>query len=358
MNIDKLPGSALNIACRASERIFLTEIQDNPEKAILYTLAKNGPMSLIELERAISSYGGWEAKRHTIKRRLDGLANHISLVDYEFVKEKDPEVRKAGKSGKTYYLTTKGFLAAFSTGLTFERMDIFKKYRAFLDELLKRKIKSIGIDVGFDATLDDKTKQKILDTITRYIKYQILVFLIWHEANEISIRKKRNSNWYIEDFFKNHNEYIHQGFPMLLEEKLENEYKEILREYFTCSKILQGLDEFTLLEDNLSKKIKNHFEMIRPFVFEWYFYFDNLQTINPIGKPYDIKKIPSIVLSRPEFGIDIEYYGKPGHKRKIQPDIKKKATEELVQILRQEILINTIWKKPHDKKYMINQFSL
>jgi len=357
MNTDKLADSALNIAYRASERIFLTETPDNREKAVLYALAKNGPQSLASLVKTLSTFGGWEANHHTIKRRLDGLANHISLIGFEFVKEKDPEVRKAGKSGKIYYLTTKGFLATFSTGLTFERMDIFKKYTAFLDEILNRKIKYVGGNVGFDSSLDDETKQKMLDIITRYIKYQILVFLIWHEANETSIRKKRNSNWYIEDFFKNHNEFIHQGFPMLLEEKLENEYKQILREYFTCSKILQGLDEFNLSEDNQNKKIRDNFEMIRPFVFEWYLYFDELQMQNPIGKPYDIKKIPSIVLSRPEFGIDIEHDGKSGHKRKIQPDIKNKASEELEQILRQEIPINTIWKKPHDKKYMINQFS-
>ncbi len=356
MNTDKLPDSALNVAYRASERIFLAKMSDNSEKAILYALAKNGPMSLTNIVKTLSTFGGWEADRNTIKRRLDGLANHIGLTGYEFVKEKDPEIRRPGKPGKIYYLTTKGFLAAFSTGLSFERMDIFKKYTSFLDEILNRKIKYIGGNVGFNSSLDDKTRQKILNVITRYIKYQILVFLIWHEANETSIRKKRNSNWYIEDFFKNHNEFIHQGFPMLLEEKLENEYKEILREYFTCSKILQGLDEFTLSEDNQSKKIKDNFEMIRPFVFEWYLYFDELQMQNLIGKPYDIKKIPSIVLSRPEFGIDIEYNGKPGQKIMIQPDIKIKASEELGQILRQEIPINTIWKKPHDKKYMINQF--
>jgi len=235
---------------------------------------------------------------------------------------------------------------------------IFKKYTAFLDEFLSRTIKYIGGDVGFDSSLDDKTKQKMLDIITRYIKYQILVFLIWHEANETSIRKKRNSSWYIEEFFKNHNEFIHQEFPMLLEEKLENEYKEILRENFTCSKILQGLDEFTLSEDIQSRKIKDNFEMITPFVFEWYLYFDELQMQNYIGKPYDIKKIPSMILSRPEFGIDIEYDGKTGHKRKIQPDIKSKTCDELGQILRQEIPINNIWKKLHDKKYMINEFGL
>ena len=357
MNIEKLPKSALNIAKRVGEHILLTEPPDIPEKAILYALAKNGPLSLVDLVKIISTYGDWEANHYTIKRRLNGLVNHISLIDYEFVKERDPKVRKRGKYGKIYCLTTKGFLAAFSTGLSFERMDIFKKYTAFLNEILNRKIKYIGSDVGFDSSLDDKTKQKMLDIITRYIKYQILVFLIWHEANEISIRKKRNSNWYIEDFFRSHNEFIHQEFPMLLEEKLEEEYKEILREYFTCSKTLHGLDEFTLSEDKLSKKIGDNFRMISPFVFEWYLYFDELQMRNSIGKPYDIKKIPSLVLSRPEFGIDIEYYGKFGHKRKIQPDIKSKTSDELKQILRQEILIDNIWRKPHNKEHLTNPFA-
>jgi len=109
----------------------LTETPDNREKAILFALAKNGPQSLADLVKTLSTFGGWEVDRNTIKRRLDGLANHISLIDFEFVKEKDPEVRKPGKSGKIYYLTTKGFLAAFSTGLTFERMDIFKKIYSF-----------------------------------------------------------------------------------------------------------------------------------------------------------------------------------------------------------------------------------
>ena len=158
MNIEKLPKSALNIAKRAGEHILLTEPPDMPEKAILYALAKNGPLSLVDLVKIISTYGDWEANHYTIKRRINGLANHISLIDYEFIKERDPEVRKRGKYGKIYCLTTKGFLAAFSTDLSFERMDIFKKYTAFLNEILNRKIKYIGSDAGFDSSLDDKTK--------------------------------------------------------------------------------------------------------------------------------------------------------------------------------------------------------
>ena len=195
MNKENLPESALKIAKRASGRILLEKPPDIPEKAILYTLAKNGSMSLVDLVKTIKNYGDWEANHYTIKRRIKGFRNQISFIDYEFLKEREPEVRKPGKYGKIYCLTTKGFLAAFSTGLSFERMDIFKKYTAFLNEVLNRKIKYIGNDAGFDSSLDDKTKQKILDIIIRYIKYQILVFLIWHEANEVSIRKKRNSNW-------------------------------------------------------------------------------------------------------------------------------------------------------------------
>ena len=354
MNKEILLESALKIAKRASGHILLTEQPDIPEKAILYALAKNGPMSLVDLVKTISNYGDWEANHYTIKRRIRGLRKQISFIDYEFIKEREPEIRKPGKYGKIYCLTTKGFLAAFSTGLSFERMDIFKKYTAFLNEVINRKIKHIGNDAGFDSSLDDKTKQKMLDIIIRYIKYQILVFLIWHEANETSIRKKRNLNWYIEDFFNIHNEFIYQEFPMLLEEKLEEEYKEILREYFACSKILHGLDEFTVSEDKLSKKIRYKFRMISSFVFEWYLYFDELQMRNFIGKPYDIKKIPSLVLSRPEFGIDIEYYGKFGHKRKIQPDIKSETNDELKQILRQEISIDRIWREYHNKKQLTN----
>ena len=357
MNKENLPESALKIAKRASEYVLLTEQPDIPEKAILYALAKNGPMSLVDLVKTISNYGNWEANHYTIKRRIEGLRKQISFIDYEFLKEREPEIRKPGKYGKIYCLTTKGFLAAFSTGLSFERMDIFKKYTVFINKILNRKIKYIGNEAGFDSALDEKTKQKILDIIIRYIKYQILVFLIWHEANEISIRKKRNSNWYIEDFFKMHNEFVYEEFPMRLDKELEEEYKEILREYFICSKILHGLDEFTLSGDKLSKKIKDNFGMISPFVFEWYLYFDELQMSNFIGKPYDIKKIPSLRLSRPEFGIDIEYYGKFGHKRKIQPDIKNKTSDELKQILRQEIPIGNIWRKKHNKKHLTNLFA-
>ena len=62
----KLLKSALNTAKRASEQILLTKSPDIPEKAILYALAKGGPMSLVDIVKATSNYGDWEANHYTI----------------------------------------------------------------------------------------------------------------------------------------------------------------------------------------------------------------------------------------------------------------------------------------------------
>lgn len=349
-----LSKNTLKITKRASNHTLSTIKPDLPEDAILFTLAEDGPMTQTKLDKTIDNYGKWESDHHTIKRRLSGLKYHFSLINYEFVKEREPEIRKPGRYGKVYCLTTKGFLAALSTGISFERTDMFKKYITFLDEILCRKIKYIGNDAGFDSTLDTDTKEKILDIVTNYIKYQMIVFLIWHEANEISIRKKRKSNWYIEDFVISHNEFINQEFPMLLDKKQEEEYRQILREYFAYSKILHLLMEMPT-DDKHNKKINDNLKMISSFVYKWYLYFDELQMRNPIGEKYSITNIPSLILSRPEYGIDIEYEGRVGSKRKIQPDLKIKTKNQLEEILNRKVLIEDIWRKPFDRNIINNE---
>jgi hypothetical protein len=338
-----------NTLNRASQKTLLGENPDLPEKAILYALAKKGPMTLAELEKTTSSFGNWEANHYTIKRRFKGLKNHLSLIDYEYVKERKPDIRKPGKYGKVYCLTTKGFLASLAVGIPIDKIDIFKKYTKFLSYLLDRKIKYIGTDAGYDSTLNNKEKQKILHLFTSHIKLQIAVFLIWHEANETSIRKKRDSGWHIENFFNSHDEFIYQEFPMLLEDKIKLEYREILRDYFATSKILQGIMEST---SNKNKKIRDNVNMLISFVYDWHKYFDELQMNNPIGEPYDVKKMPAMILSRPEYGIDIEFEGEAGKKTKIHPDIRNKASKELEDIIGEEIQINKIWNTRLDKKQL------
>lgn len=340
----------LNIVKSSCRKVLLSKEEDVVEEAILNTLSREGTLSLTKLVKTIENYGGWEAKRNSIKRRIDGQENHPSLIDYEFIKERKPEKRKPGKYGKEYCLTTKGFLASLATKhLSFDRTYMFKKYVTFLDNYLDDKIKHIGNDADFDSTLDIETKNMLLDVITNYIKNQITVFLIWHEANEISIRKRRKVKEYIEDFISTHNEYIHQEFPMMLDKKQEEEYRHVLRKYFESSKILHSLIELPT-DDTHSKKINIKLKMISSFVFKWYLYFDELQMKNPIGEDYNIRNTHAGVLSRPEYGIDIEYYGMFGHKRKIQPDLKLEAENKVQQILKKKISITDIWRNPMRKE--------
>ena len=65
--------NTLKITKRASNHTLSTIKPDKPENAILSTLARDGPMTQVELDKTIGNYGGWESDHHTIKRRLKGL---------------------------------------------------------------------------------------------------------------------------------------------------------------------------------------------------------------------------------------------------------------------------------------------
>ncbi len=110
----------------------------------------------------------------------------------------------------------------------------------------------------------------------------MIVFLIWNQAYETSIRKIRKFNWHIEDFCNLHNEFIHQEFPVMLNKKEEDRYRQILRKYFYYSKCLHSLMQLEG-NDSETKKIKYNLNMNNAFVYKWYLYFDQLQMQNPIG---------------------------------------------------------------------------
>ncbi len=123
-------------------------------------------------------------------------------------------------------------------------------------------------------------------------------------------------NWYFVDFFKNIDENIFQKFPKNKDKKLELEYKTVLQEYFVSLKTLIGMKE--LIKKLKSKNIESvnvlefYFKMISPFVFEWYRYFDRLQLVSPVNKPYNIKAVPSFVINNPHIEIDIGHFDHSG----------------------------------------------
>jgi len=346
MNLEEFNDFELNTIRRASRKTLLSSQEDWPEEAILNTLARKGPLSLIELERHIGNYGQWEAKRNTIKRRIDKDESQPGLIKNEFINERNPNVRKPGKLGKIYNLTTKGFLASLATKyLSFERAVMFKKYIVFLEN----KIKQIEKNSEFEVTLDIQTRNMLLEIFKNYIKSQMSVFLIWNEANDMSIRNRREIKWHIDNFLAKHNEYIHQEFPMVPDKKQEKEYRSLLRTHFEYSKMLQSLMESSLNNTHV-KKINYHLKKISPFVFKWHMYFDRLEIQNTIDENHNVNIISSGALSPPEYGIDIEYEGRIGQKIKIQPDLKSEIEQKVCKILKKKASVKNIWKTPMRKE--------
>lgn len=359
MNRTDLQKFTHNIGKRTSQKLF--DPQDE-ELGIFWALAKQGPLILTPLAEITSRFGTWEATRWAVKRRMKGTKNNMSLIDYEYISKRQHDSRIRGKNGEWYCLTIKGFMASLSTGKIFiENSYLFKKYKQFISDLLEREIQLIGQNTNRDTELTVDEKKYLKDIFMQYIKYQIYIFLIWHEVNEIGLRKKINTYWYFVDFFENFDNFITQKFPKIIDEKRTKEYIEIIREYFVIAKIIQGIEYFTYTENNVDKKIRDrlqiNFQMIKPFVFEWYRYFDKLQMISPVDKPYNIKKIPSFIIYPPEYGLDIEYEGIPGNKKLIEPDLKEITKGELSKILKEEDLsINEIWRKGHKEKFQKDGF--
>jgi len=348
-----------NIGKRTSQKLFDPEIE---EIAIFHSLAKHGPQILTSLAKDVGKLGIWETTRWAVKRRMKDTKNNLSLIKYEYVSKRQHDSRIRGKDGEWYCLTIKGFMASLSTEKIFiENSYLFKKYKHFISDLLERKIQLIGQNTNIDTELTDDEKKYLKHVFMQYIKCQIYVFLVWHEANEIGLRKKINTYWYFVDFFENFHEFITQKFPKLVDIKRTREYTKIIREYLVIAKILQGIEYFTDTENNIDKKVREriqvNFQLIKPFVFEWYRYFDKLQMISPVSKPYDIKKIPSFPIYPPEYGLDIENEGMPGHRKLIKPDLKEIAKNELSKILKkQDLPIDEIWQKNHKEKYQKDRF--
>jgi len=334
MKSSNLNKFAQNIAQRASLTLFKPH---DEELGIFSALAPKGLQVLSSFTKVTSSYGEWEANRWAVKRRMEGTKNNMSLIKCEYISKRQHDTRIRGKDGEMYCLTTKGFMATLSAEkISIEKIYLFKKYKQFIADLLERKIQYHDNVMNVELTTSEKNYLKKI--FIQYIKYQIYIFLIWHEANEIGLREKTNTYWYFIDFFENLEEFLYQKFPKLVNNEKIDEYKEILREYFIISSILHGIESFTDEKSNVDKvgkKIRINFQMIKPFVFEWYRYFDRLQMFSPVNKPYNTKAIPSFVIHDPSPGIDIEY---------------SKFSEEKAMINRIETELSEILKKDIRRK--------
>ena len=303
----------------------------NEEKAIFHALTNQGPKILTKLGEIIKNYGEWKTNRWTIKRRIYGPKDAPGLIAYEYIKEKEHESRIPGKDGKYFCLTIKGLLASLAN-TQLEDTYLFKKYIEFIKNKLEQDHQSI-------PQLDTDVKNYLIDTITQYIKNNLLLFLIWHDIHGLNLKKKTEMNWYFVDFFKNVDENISQKFPKNKDKNLELEYRIILQEHFVSLKIL--IDVKKSIKKIKSKNIESidvlesYFKMISPFVFEWYRYFDRLQLVSHVNKPYNIRAVPSFVINNPHMGIDIGHFDHSGIP--IQDRIKGKISKITQRPIRHRI---------------------
>lgn len=295
------------------------------EEAILFALANLGPQILTKLGEIIENYGDWESNRWAIKRRIKDPKGISGLIVFEYIIEKEHESRIRGKNGKYFCLTIKGLLASL-TKTQLENTYLFKKYMEFIKNKLEQ-------NNQLKSQLDADVKNYLIDIITQHIRNSILLFLIWHDAHGISLKNKTEMNWYFVEFFRNADEYIFQRFHKIKDKNQESEYKIILQEYFVSLKILSGIKKSIkkTKTNEFTNTLEVYFNMISPFVFEWYRFFDRLQIVSPINKPYNIRAAPSFVINNPNLGIDIghvDYSGTP---------IQERIKIELSKILKKKI---------------------
>ena len=351
MKFQNLPLYTHNID-QISDKVFGLS---NQEKGILYHIAREGPSILTEIAEFTSSLEKWYANRWSVKRRIDGTGDYIGLIKSEYLIGKEHEKRIPGKDGKLYFLTTKGMLASLSTGISIGRIYLFKKYKRFLKTILERPIQKIGSNkTNINTKLEPSIRKWLFWIFENFIKYKIYTFLIWHEASDISLKKKRSMQWYFYDFYENNDEFINSKFPEIDRTK-QDEYKEILRNNLRFSKLLHSLDEFCLSDNprfqhnskQLAETLKINLAMVIDYVWYWPFYNENLQFYNKINEPYRTDPVPSI-LTKPNMGIDIEATGEPEYKKLIRPRLFDLVKNDLspLGIENTENFLREIWHDP------------
>ncbi len=342
-----------------SEAIF--QLPDE-YKGIIYCIAKDGPALINEITEKTESYGSWDTNRWSAKRRIYGTQTFFGLVPCEYLIEKQPIKRRRGKEGNILCLTTKGMLAALSTGLDLDEIYLYKKYIDFVHKRLKINVKRIGSDKtkprNFETLLD---KNKLRDMIKNFIQSRIYLFLIWHYVNGIQLQKQIATQPFFVDFYNNVNEYFHNKFPEIKDKEFTKYCRNILRDNFVYSRTLHALD---VIADTTSiVKLPNENESIKQFLFEklgmtsdyiwyWPYYMEKIQLIgNNVDDEYDPRAIPDFIY-KPVRGIDIEIAGKLGETKLIKPTLFEQVQSNLENLGVAENytkeLLEYIWDKPHD----------
>jgi len=91
-------------------------------KLSLKTFMLNFSSSLSE------NLGKWKCSRKAATSRINGSSKNFGMIDCEYLIRKDPKSSRHGNAKDVYFLTTKGMLAALSTGLDIDEIYLYRRY--------------------------------------------------------------------------------------------------------------------------------------------------------------------------------------------------------------------------------------
>jgi len=185
--------------------------------------------------------------RRTIHKKIFGAKKTMGLIPAEYVIWRSENKKRFGKNETTFHLTFKGLFGALASGVSLNRIYIYKIFLKSIDHYVKDK--------------------KINEIIKKYFELQIQSFLLWHYIYGIQLKKITTfQSYYMElmDREFSHTDY----FKMRIN-------PDIIKASKMTEKIQDSLDDDMYLRKWEQEKNKNYINEIID-VFSTYFTYKGI----------------------------------------------------------------------------------
>ncbi len=245
------------------------------EEEIIMKILIDGPLNSYQIYQKTKKRTIVRLQRAGVDNWLDRSQKRSSLTQLEFVSKIYVGKTKTKKDEFKYHLTTKGMLAVLSQA-NIDEIYLFNKYCEFLSN-----------------KINDK---KLFDSIKKFIKGQIEIFLAWHYTYGINLHDLKQSQNYFKRFFESIDENAYTQFPPL-DKKLQS-IKPILEDYNVAATVLYFLDQAANPKNEhynslggtnpeLNQQIYSKLKFFALHIERWYLYLEKLQDAN-----WQLKSLP------------------------------------------------------------------
>ena len=238
------------------------------EKIILKYLAEK-PLNAYQIYKKTMNYTRVHLQRTGVENWLNGTQSRPGLIGLDFVTAKIVVTPKNKKNQTIYYLTTKGMIACLTKVKFLEEIYLFNKYCEFISDRINDPI--------------------LFDTIKKFVKSQIQVFLIWHYAYGINLHELTSIQSYFERFFENVDSDFYTQFQKY-DKEMHQTTKKILEHHNISSNVLYFIDmvanpenaehlKYMGLNKTLSKQVYEKIKFNALYVQRWYRHLERFQDV-------------------------------------------------------------------------------